>query len=54
MKAEPATFINAFMILYIYIYIYINKCGDWRRQWPKGNVNTEQRDEIGLAVQSWL
>ena len=20
----------------------------------KGNVNTEQRDEIGVAVQSWL
>ena len=23
-------------------------------QWPKWNVNTEQRDEIGVAVQSLL
>ena len=32
--------------------IYI--CGDWRRQRPKWNVNTGQRDEIGVAIQSWL
>ena len=29
-----------------------SKCGDWRRQRPKWNVNTEQRDEIGVAVGS--
>ena len=28
-----------------------SKCGDWRRQRPKLNVNNEQRDEIGVAVQ---
>ena len=31
-----------------------SKSGDWRRQWPKWNVNTGQRDEVGAAVQSWL
>ena len=31
-----------------------SKCGDWRRQRPEWNVNTEQRDAIGVAVQSWL
>ena len=25
------------------------KCGDWLRQWPKWNVNAEQRDEVGVA-----
>ena len=28
----------------------------WRltKAWPKRSVNTEQRDEIGAAVRSWL
>ena len=31
-----------------------SKCCDWRRQRPKWNVNTEQWDKIGVAVQSWI
>ena len=31
-----------------------SNCGNWRRQWTKWNVNTGQRDVIGVAVQSWL
>ena len=32
---------------------YLSMSAKWRQR-PKWNVNTEQRDEIGLAVQSWL
>ena len=31
-----------------------SKCGDWREQRLKWNMNTEKRDEIGVALQSWL
>ena len=30
------------------------KSGDWRRQWPKWNVNTRQTHEIGLPLKTWL
>ena len=36
------------MRIYIYSYMHIYM------QRPKQNVNTEQRDEIGVPVQSWL
>ena len=32
----------------------LKQCVDWRRQRPKWNVNTGQRDEISVAIQSWL
>ena len=31
-----------------HIYIYGDKCGDWRKQRSKLNVNTEQREEMKL------
>ena len=40
------TFSSVFLI-----YIYWDKCGDWRKQRPKWNVNTEQREEMKLE---WL
>ena len=46
-----------YVIYIIHAYIYIT-CIHIRthifRQQPKWNVNTEQRDEIGVAVKSWL
>ena len=53
-------FIYLFVCLFVYLFIYLftyllsQNCDHWRRQRPKWKVNTEQRDKIGVAVQSWL
>ena len=39
------------MYIYMYVCVYtINVVTD-EDKWPKLNVNTEQRDEIGVAAQ---
>ena len=43
-----------YIILYYYMRIYIYSYMHIYMQRPKQNVNTEQRDEIGVPVQSWL
>ena len=40
--------------LHLCDYKILIKCVDWRRQWPKWNVNTEQKDEIRVAKPRWL